>query len=713
MKKRCVAIVLSAGQGKRMGTSIQKQYIELCGKPIICYCLEAFEKSEIIDDVIMVAGAGQEDYVTEEIVNKYHFGKVRAVVSGGKERYDSVWNGLKAVRDGMAGEEAKEGYVYIHDGARPFVDEEIIKRAYTCVEENRACVAGMPSKDTVKIVDENQFAVTTPARKYVWNVQTPQVFETALITQAYEKLMQHDRENVTDDAMVVEQEMQIPVKKNGETVLSGKNAFKLYDTYGFPIDLTSEILEEKGLTYDEKGFEEAQKEQRAKSEGTFGTHNYSGKDASVYDELDAELSSEFVGYDQLEVESDVTAMTSETEVVDALTDGDKGTIIVAKTPFYATMGGQEADKGIICTEDGEFVVEDVVKLAGGKFGHVGQVTKGMIKVGDKVTLKVDKENRALAENNHSATHLLQKALRMVLGNHVEQAGSLNNAQRLRFDFTHFSAMTAEELQKVEDIVNEKIRENLPVVIKNMPIEEAKKTGAAALFGEKYGDIVRVVSMGDFSIEFCGGTHVKNTGNIMAFKILSETGVAAGVRRIEALTSKGLLDYYSAQEKKLHETAKLLKATPENIEEKVSHLMNENKALKGEVESLKSKLAKDAMGDVMNQVEEVKGVKFLATSLEGVDMNGLRDLGDQLKEKLGEGVILLASVNDGKVSLMATATDGAMKQGAHAGNLIKAVAKLVGGGGGGRPNMAQAGGKNPAGVEDALKAAKEALEGQLA
>ena len=516
-----------------------------------------------------------------------------------------------------------------------------------------------------------------------------------------------------DQGLKILADLEAEMKEAGKSVLGGSDAFRLYDTYGFPIDLTSEILEEKGLTYDEKGFEEAQKEQRAKSEGTFGTHNYSGKDASVYDELDAELSSEFVGYDQLEVESDVTAMTSETEVVDALTDGDKGTIIVAKTPFYATMGGQEADKGIICTEDGEFVVEDVVKLAGGKFGHVGQVTKGMIKVGDKVTLKVDKENRALAENNHSATHLLQKALRMVLGNHVEQAGSLNNAQRLRFDFTHFSAMTAEELQKVEDIVNEKIRENLPVVIKNMPIEEAKKTGAAALFGEKYGDIVRVVSMGDFSIEFCGGTHVKNTGNIMAFKILSETGVAAGVRRIEALTSKGLLDYYSAQEKKLHETAKLLKATPENIEEKVSHLMNENKALKGEVESLKSKLAKDAMGDVMNQVEEVKGVKFLATSLEGVDMNGLRDLGDQLKEKLGEGVILLASVNDGKVSLMATATDGAMKQGAHAGNLIKAVAKLVGGGGGGRPNMAQAGGKNPAGVEDALKAAKEALEGQLA
>ena len=212
MKKRCVVIVLSAGQGKRMGTSIQKQYIELCGKPIICYCLEAFEKSEIIDDVIMVAGAGQEDYVTEEIVNKYHFGKVRAVIPGGKERYDSVWNGLKAIRDGMAGEEAKEGYVYIHDGARPFVDEQIIKRGYACVKANRACVAGVPSKDTVKIVDENQFAVNTPVRKYVWIVQTPQVFETELITQAYKSLMEHDRENVTDDAMVVEQEMQIPVK---------------------------------------------------------------------------------------------------------------------------------------------------------------------------------------------------------------------------------------------------------------------------------------------------------------------------------------------------------------------------------------------------------------------------------------------------------------------------------------------------------------------
>ena len=516
-----------------------------------------------------------------------------------------------------------------------------------------------------------------------------------------------------DQGLSILADMEADMKAEGTTVLSGENAFKLYDTYGFPVDLTSEILEEKGLTYDKEGFEKAQKEQRAKSEGTFGTHSYSGTDASVYDALDPELTTEFVGYDNMEAESEVTALTSEEEIVDALSDGEKGTVIVAKTPFYATSGGQEADKGVIRSADGEFVVEDVVKLLGGKFGHVGHVTKGMIKIGDKVTLEVDRENRALAANNHSATHLLQKALRMVLGTHVEQAGSLNNANRLRFDFTHFSAMTEEQLKEVEAIVNREIRNHLPVVVRNMPIEEAKKTGAAALFGEKYGDIVRVVSMGDFSIEFCGGTHVANTGDIMAFKILSESGVAAGVRRIEALTSKGLMDYYEEQEQKLHEAAKMLKTTPDNMEEKISHLQAENKALKSEVESLKGKLAKDAIGDVMNQVTEVVGVKLLAAKVEGVDMNGLRDLGDQLKDKLGEGVVVLVSATDGKVSLMAMATKGAIDKGAHAGNLIKACASCVGGGGGGRPNMAQAGGKKPEGMNDALTKAKEVLAEQLA
>ena len=515
-----------------------------------------------------------------------------------------------------------------------------------------------------------------------------------------------------DQGLSILADMEEEMKKNGETVLSGENAFKLYDTYGFPIDLTSEILDEKGLTYDKEGFEKAQKEQRAKSEGTFGTHSYTGKDATVYDELDAELATEFVGYENLVCDAKVTALTSEEEIVDALSDGEKGTIIVDKTTFYGTMGGQEGDIGTIKTADGEFVVENTIHLAGTKIGHVGYVSHGMIKVGDAVSMEVDKENRNLSARNHSATHLLQAALRQVLGTHVEQAGSYVDAERLRFDFTHFSALSKEELKQVENIVNEKIAECLPVVAKNMPIEEARKTGAAALFGEKYGDVVRVVSMGDFSVEFCGGTHVSNTGVISALKIISETGVAAGVRRIEALTSKGLLKYYDDMEKKLQEAAALVKATPNQLSDKIRHLQAENKDLHSELESVKSKMAKEAMGDVSDQVTEVKGVKLIAAKVEDVDMNGLRDLGDQLKEKLGEGVIVLASAAGGKVSLVAMATDEAVKKGAHAGNLIKGIAGLVGGGGGGRPNMAQAGGKNPDGIDAAIAKVSEVLESQL-
>ena len=494
--------------------------------------------------------------------------------------------------------------------------------------------------------------------------------------------------------------------------LNGEDAFRLYDTYGFPLDLTKEILEEKDLDVDEEGFHACMEIQRKKARDAREVTNYMGADVTVYESIDPSVTSTFVGYDNLTYESDVTVLTTEDEIVEALSEGQKGTIFVQETPFYATSGGQEADTGYIRTVEGEFRVEDTVKLLGGKIGHIGVMTKGMIKSGDKVTLEVDAKKRALSARNHSATHLLQKALRTVLGTHVEQAGSSVNEDRLRFDFTHFSAMTAEELKKVEDIVNEQISKGLDVIVKNMPMEEAKKTGAQALFGEKYGDIVRVVNMSDFSIEFCGGTHVKNTSEIMAFKIISETGVAAGVRRIEALTSDGLMKYYAQIEETLKNAAHLVKATPENLADKITHLMAENKALHGEVESLKSKMAQEAAGDVMDQVTEIKGVKLLAARLDGIDMNGLRDLGDQFKAKLGDGVVVLASANDGKVSLMVTATDGAMKQGAHAGNLVKAIAGCVGGGGGGRPNMAQAGGKNPAGIPDALAKAAEVLESQI-
>lgn len=515
-----------------------------------------------------------------------------------------------------------------------------------------------------------------------------------------------------DQGLGILSDMIADMESKGEKTLNGEDAFRLYDTYGFPLDLTKEILEEKELGVDEEGFHACMEVQRKKARDAREVTNYMGADVTVYESIDPGVTSTFVGYDNLTYDSDVTVLTTEEEIVDALSEGQKGTIFVNETPFYATSGGQEADTGYIRTAEGEFKVEDTVKLLGGKIGHIGEMTKGMIKTGDKVTLEVDAKKRALSARNHSATHLLQKALRTVLGTHVEQAGSSVNEDRLRFDFTHFSAMTPEELQKVEDIVNEQISRGLDVIVKNMPIEEAKKTGAQALFGEKYGDIVRVVNMSGFSIEFCGGTHVKNTSEIMAFKIISESGVAAGVRRIEALTSDGLMKYYAQIEEKLKNAAHLLKATPDNLADKITHMIAENKSLHSEVESLKNKMAQDAAGAVLDQVKKVKGIKLLAAQLDGVDMNGLRDLGDQFKAKLGEGVVVLASGNDGKVSLMATATDGAMKQGAHAGNLVKAIAGCVGGGGGGRPNMAQAGGKNPAGIPDALAKAAEVLESQI-
>ena len=515
-----------------------------------------------------------------------------------------------------------------------------------------------------------------------------------------------------DQGLRILGDMEEDMNQAGEKTLSGANAFKLYDTYGFPLDLTKEILEEKGYQVDEDGFKAAMDEQRKKARDAREVTNYMGADATVYDQIDTSVTTEFVGYDHLTFDSKVTVLTTETEVVSSLMEGQKGTVFVEQTPFYATMGGQVGDTGVIQTANGRFVVEDTIKLRGGKFGHVGYMESGMISEGETVSLIVDSQARKDTEKNHSATHLLQKALKVVLGAHVEQKGSLVTPDRLRFDFAHFQAMTSEELSKVEDLVNEKIQASLPVNTNVMDIEEAKKSGAMALFGEKYTQKVRVVSMGDFSKELCGGTHVANTGEIMLFKIVSEAGIAAGVRRIEALTGKGVIEYYKKQEEMLQEAAKALKANPSQVVEKIQHLQSELKAVSSENESLKSKLAQGALGDVMDQVVEVKGIRLLAAKVEGVDMNGLRDLGDQLKEKLGEGVVVLAAVNDGKVNVLAMATDAAQKAGAHAGNLVKAVAAIVGGGGGGRPNMAQAGGRNPEKADEAIAAAAGILEGQL-
>lgn len=530
------------------------------------------------------------------------------------------------------------------------------------------------------------------------------------------KVLTTEEENFNktiDQGLVILSDLESRLVKEGKTCLDGEDAFRLYDTYGFPIDLTNEILEEKGFTVDMDGFNNAMNKQKETARGARKETNYMGADATVYDKIDTRITSEFVGYDTLETESEITVLTTSEDITDTLAEGMEGTIIVNKTPFYATMGGQQGDTGVITCNGSVFEVIDTIRLKGGRVGHVGKVTAGSFNVGDKVTLTVDEKKRIDTAKNHSATHLLQEALRIVLGNHVEQAGSLVTPDRLRFDFTHFQPMTEEEIEKVEAIVNEQIAKSIDVETKVLAIEDAKKTGAKALFNEKYGDTVRVVCMGDFSKEFCGGTHVSNTGLINSFKIVSESGVAAGVRRIEALTGNGVFAYYKDIEKKYNDICKAAKATPANVEEKIAHMQAEIKSLNSEIESLKNKAANEALGDVLNQAEDVNGIKFLAVKLNDVDMNELRNLSDDLKSKIGSGVVVLASaMGSDKVNLIVTATDDIVKAGVHAGNIIKSAAPCVGGGGGGRPNMAQAGGKNPAGIEKAFETAKETLASML-
>ena len=500
-------------------------------------------------------------------------------------------------------------------------------------------------------------------------------------------------------------------KSENAKAIDGKDAFYLYDTFGFPLELTVEMAGEEGLSVDEEGFKAAmeQQKQTARAGSAFAQKNT----ASVFDDLDESIVSEFIGYTQLSVEQEIIALADENALTDTVATGINATIVTAKTPFYATMGGQKGDTGVITTPTGTFKFEETVKLPGGRIGHVGVVESGSIAKGQTATLSVDAEKRAKTCRNHSATHLLQAALREVLGNDAHQQGSYQDTERTRFDFSYGKAMTAEELDRVEKIVNEKIEADLQVKTDVMSIEEARKTGAMALFGEKYGSEVRVVSMGEFSKELCGGTHVSHTGQIANFKIISESAVAAGVRRIEAITGSNVTEYYRNMEKLLLEACAAAKTQPAGLAERIAHYQAENKALAAELESIKAKAAKDAVGDVLNNATEVKGVKLLAAKVPGVDMNALRDLADGLCDKLGGGIVVLASDIDGKVNLVAKATDDAMGKGAHAGNLIKKLAPIVQGGGGGRPNMAQAGGKDASKIDELVAAVKGAVEDQLA
>ncbi|MDO4438177.1 MAG: alanine--tRNA ligase [Eubacteriales bacterium] len=516
-----------------------------------------------------------------------------------------------------------------------------------------------------------------------------------------------------DQGMNILNEQIEKLNANGEKVLSGEDAFKLYDTYGFPYDLTVELLNEQGLDACKEGFDACMLRQKEQARAARKHSNYMGADATVYDEIDPHITSEFTGYDKFEDMGKVLVLTTEDSIVEALSEGDKGTIITDKTPFYATMGGQQGDSGVITAGNFEFEVSEAINLKGGRIGHVGIVKSGMINNGEEVKLSINAAQRNATAKDHSATHLLQKALRTVLGEHVEQAGAFYDKNRLRFDFTHFQAVTKDEIAKIEKLVNDAIKADYPVVTEIMSLEDAKKSGAMALFGEKYGDTVRVVRMGDFSTELCGGTHVSHTGAIGSFKIVSEAGIAAGVRRIEALTGDNLINHYQEEENLLNNAAMLLKSSQADVCTKIESLLDELKKLKSENEKLKAKAASESVGNSAEKAILVNGVKVLCIKAEAEDANALRTLGDSLKDQLGtESVIVLATDNGGKVSLMATATDAAVKKGISAGIIIKESAALIGGKGGGRPNMAQAGGTDASGIESALNKAEEIIRKQL-
>lgn len=502
------------------------------------------------------------------------------------------------------------------------------------------------------------------------------------------------------------------MKKDGRHTLDGEKSFKLYDTYGFPVELMQEILEEENFDLDMDSFKALMDNQRKKARDARGTDTYMGAEETVFHKIDPSLSSQFTGYTNNIDTGKVVALVVGDEIADSGKTGDNVFVITDKTPFYAESGGQSGDTGIIKNDNVIIEVTDTTKFGSNKIIHSGVVKSGEIKLNDTVTMEIDVDKRLATARNHTTTHLLQKALREVLGTHVEQAGSFVSSNRLRFDFTHFEAVSKEDLAKIEKIVNENILSAHNVVVKEMPIEEAKKLGAMALFGEKYGDTVRVVNINDYSIEFCGGTHLTNTAIAGSFKILSESGVAAGVRRIEGITGFSVFNYYEEEQLVLNGIGDILKVTSKNIMDKVSSLIEENKQLKKEIEFYKAKSVSGKIDEIINNKTEVNGVNIVSACLDNVDMNSLRDMGDKIKDKIKSGAILLLSSLNDKVNIIVMVTDDVIAKGIKAGEIVKTAATLCGGGGGGRDNMAQAGGKDVSKMSDALQAGVDLIKSKL-
>ncbi len=521
-----------------------------------------------------------------------------------------------------------------------------------------------------------------------------------------------------EQGMVLVKEILSKLKEENKKVVSGQSAFKMYDTYGFPFDLLKEIVEEEKFSVDEKGFKDEMEKQKQRARDAREKTSYAGKGNSAFDNLDKDLKTEFLGYDSNIVHNaEILAIKVENELIQTANAKTKVEIIVDKTSFYAESGGQNGDKGLITlnSRNGTVEVHDCIKIAGDKFVHIGEVVDGFISLGDKCITKVNKKNRVDTMRNHTATHILHKALKNVLGDHIEQAGSEVSASKIRFDVTHFEAITKEQLEKIENIVNDVILNAYDINASEMAIDEAKKIGATALFGDKYSDIVRVISIGDFSVELCGGTHLKNTEAINGFKILSESGVASGVRRIEAITGAELVKYNKELENKILKIGALVKSNKTNVIQKIESLLDENKKIQKELESLKSKASSGIVDELVGKAEEIKniaGSKILVEKVEDKNMNELRELGDKLKDKLKSTVIVLIGEQDGKVSIVCMATSDLVKKGVHSGNIVKEIAKVVDGRGGGRPNMAQAGGSDTSKIGDALKIAKEVIGNQV-
>lgn len=503
------------------------------------------------------------------------------------------------------------------------------------------------------------------------------------------------------------------IKAKKQRVLSGKMVFKLHDTYGFPLDLTKEIAEENGLSIDEEGFKKEMDEQKKKArEAMKNKESSAWGDDGLYSKLDKNVKTEFVGYQEYQTDAVVKYIVKDDEVIENAQEGDNVTIILDKTPFYAESGGQVGDTGYIESKDGVVKVSDCKKTPDGKHLHIGAVKKGIIEKGVSVRARIDSKRRMAIARNHTTTHLLHKALRNVLGEHVTQAGSLVEPDRFRFDFTHFSPVTRDELNRIEDEVNKKIMENIVVDAVEMSLEEAKKEGATALFGEKYGDRVRVVKIGDYSKELCGGTHLDATSEAGLIKIVSETGVAAGVRRIEALTGEAAIRYFNERERMLNAVAEALKTSPTDTLKKIEALTAQVKKAEKEIEQLRSKLVSGSIEDVLSNAVDVDGVKVVTARFDQLDMEALRNTGDKLRSKLGTGIVILGTGRGGKVNFVAMATKDVVKKGIHSGNVIREVAKITGGGGGGRPDMAQAGGKDVSKIDEALEHAVEVVKNQL-